>query len=115
VQDDQRQLRRNLAAIARVRTAIAHLHTRVTDSTITVSVRGPAARTHHPSHASGGGGTFTLRRGLHDAGRVLVVAAGVALIVLAALAPIALLAALGAWGWVLLRRRRREGALGPRP
>jgi hypothetical protein len=113
VQSDQRQLRRNLAAIARDRTAITHLHARVADSTISVSVRGPAARTRHPSHTSGGG-AFTLHRGLHDAGRVLVVAAGVALIVLAVLVPVGLLAALGVWGWMLLRRRRREGALGPR-
>ncbi|MHB1568052.1 MAG: DUF4349 domain-containing protein [Solirubrobacteraceae bacterium] len=60
-----------------------------------------------PSHNSG----FTLGRAAHDAGRVLVVVAGVALIVLAALVPVALLAALGIWIGLALRRRRREQAL----
>jgi hypothetical protein len=61
--------------------------------------------------ASGSGGGFTLGNAVHDAGRVLTVAAGVALIGLAALVPIALLAALGWWIFWVLRRRRREHAL----
>jgi hypothetical protein len=60
--------------------------------------------------ASRGGG-FTIGKGAHDAGRVLTVAAGVALIVLAALVPVALLVALGGWVVSALRRRRREQAL----
>ncbi len=59
------------------------------------------------SHSGG----FTIGKGAHDAGRVLMVVAGVALIVLAALVPIALLAALGWWVGSALRRRRREQAL----
>ena len=39
-------------------------------------------------------GSFTLGKAAHDAGRVLTVAAGVALIALAALVPLALLGAL---------------------
>lgn len=63
-----------------------------------------------PVHPVTSGG-FTLPRAVHDAGRVLVVAAGVALIVLAALVPVGLLVALGLWVGALLRRRRREQAL----
>jgi hypothetical protein len=56
-------------------------------------------------------GSFTIGRGAHDAGRVLTVAAAVALIVGAALLPLALLAALAWWIATALRRRRREHAL----
>jgi hypothetical protein len=54
---------------------------------------------------------FTIGRAGHDAMRVLVVSAGVALIVLAALVPTGLVAALLMWLWVWLRQRRREHAL----
>ncbi len=57
------------------------------------------------------GGGFTVGKGWHDAVRVLTVAAGVALIALAALVPFGLLAALAWWIAVLARRRRREQAL----
>jgi hypothetical protein len=58
-------------------------------------------------HASG----FTISRAGHDALRVLVVSAGVALITLAVLIPLGLVAALLMWLWVWLRQRRREQAL----
>jgi hypothetical protein len=61
-----------------------------------------------PVHTAGG---FTIGRAVHDAGRVLVVGAGVILIVLAALIPIGLVAALIAWIAYWLRQRRREQAL----
>jgi hypothetical protein len=54
---------------------------------------------------------FTLGRATHDAGRVLEVAAGVALIALAALLPAGLLVALALWIAAALRRRARERAL----
>jgi hypothetical protein len=57
------------------------------------------------------GGGFTISKGWHDAVRVLTVAAGVALIALAALVPCGLLAALAWWIAALARRRRREQAL----
>jgi hypothetical protein len=60
--------------------------------------------------ASHGGG-FTLRRALHDAARVLVVVAGVALIALAVLVPLGLLVALVGWVGLVVRRRRREATL----
>jgi hypothetical protein len=63
-----------------------------------------------PLGTSSGGG-FTLHRAVHDAGRVLVVVAGVALIALAVLVPLALLVALAAWIAATLRRRGREQAL----
>jgi hypothetical protein len=60
------------------------------------------------SHGSGG---FGVGQAAHDAGRVLTVAAGVALIALAALTPIALVVALFWWTGTAVRRRRREQAL----
>jgi predicted phage tail protein len=59
----------------------------------------------------GHSGGFTIGTGAHDAGRVLMVAAGVGLIVLAVLVPVALLAALAWWAGSAVRRRRREHAL----
>lgn len=59
-------------------------------------------------HTSSG---FTISRAAHDAGRVLTVAAGVALIAAAAMVPIGLLGALAWWGAAAIRRRRREHAL----
>src|SRR5206468_10565294 len=64
----------------------------------------PPAVTHHSSG-------FGIGRAAHDAGHVLVVVAGVSLIVLAALVPVGLLAALAAWVSSAIRRRRREQAL----
>ncbi len=60
------------------------------------------------AHGSSG---FTLGKAAHDAGRVLTVAAGVALISLAALTPVALILALAWWIAAAVRRRRREQAL----
>jgi Domain of unknown function (DUF4349) len=107
----QAQLRRNDAAIVRDEDAIQGLDRKVTESTIGVSIQSPMATAHHHHRSAGGG--FTLGRALHDAGRVLVVAAGVALIALAVLVPAGLLAALAAWLWALARHRRRESTLGP--
>jgi Domain of unknown function (DUF4349) len=64
---------------------------------------GPVA--HH------GSGFFTLGKAADDAGRVLTVAAGIALITLAAVTPLALIGALSWWITVAVRRRRREQAL----
>jgi hypothetical protein len=60
-------------------------------------------------HSSG----FTISHAGHDAMRVLVVSAGVALITLAVMIPVGLVAALLMWLWVWLRQRRREHALTP--
>jgi hypothetical protein len=63
----------------------------------------PVAK-HHSS-------AFSIGRAGHDALRVLVVSAGVALIGLAVMVPLGLVAALLMWLWVWLRQRRREHAL----
>lgn len=62
-----------------------------------------------PVHHGGGG--FTVGKAAHDAGHVLTVAAGVALIGLAGLLPLALVAALAWWIYAALRRRSRLQAL----
>ncbi len=64
-----------------------------------------------PIPAGHGSGGFTLGTAAHDAGRVLTIAAGIALIVLAALVPVALLGGAGLWIAATVRRRRREQAL----
>jgi hypothetical protein len=64
-----------------------------------------------PAPVSHGGGGFTVGKAAHDAGRVLTVAAGVALIALAAITPVALVVALMWWVGSALKRRRREQAL----
>jgi hypothetical protein len=60
------------------------------------------------AHKSGG---FGIGRAAHDAGRVLTVAAGGALIAIAALTPVGLVVALVWWVGSTVRRRRREQAL----
>ncbi|MGP0034473.1 MAG: DUF4349 domain-containing protein [Solirubrobacteraceae bacterium] len=60
------------------------------------------------AHKSGG---FGIGRAAHDAGRVLTVAAGGALIAIAALTPVGLVVALVWWVGAAVRRRRREQAL----
>jgi hypothetical protein len=74
-------------------------------ATVAVTVQGTGKAT------TKGGGAWTPRDALHDAGRVLEVAGGVLLIAAAALAVPAILAALALLGARVLRRRRREGAL----
>lgn len=64
-----------------------------------------------PAPAPAKGSSFTIGRAAHDAGRVLVVVAGVALIGLAVLVPVGLVAALAVWVAMAVRRRRREHAL----
>lgn len=100
------QIRDADAAISRDSTKLNALHHQVDNSQISVTIN--AARA--PGHTSSGGG-FTLGRAAHDAGRVLVVAAGVALIALAVLVPLALVGAVAGWVGLAVRRRRREQAL----
>lgn len=95
------------AAISRDEAALNALNRSVGFSQIYVSINAGAL----PVPAHHGSGGFTLRKAVHDAGRVLTVAAGVALIVLAALLPVALVAALLWWIGSTMRRRRRQQAL----
>jgi hypothetical protein len=95
------------AQISSDQSTLNALNHQVNYSQIQVTINGAEiVPVRHPG-ASG----FTLGKAAHDAGRVLTVAAGVALITLAALVPIALLVALGLWVTTAIRRRRREQAL----
>jgi hypothetical protein len=101
------QLRLAERQITSWQSTLASLQHQISNSDVSVQINSgglpfvPVAR-------SGG---FTIHRALHDAGRVLVVSAGVALITLAVLVPVGLLGALLMWLWVWLRQRRREHAL----
>jgi Domain of unknown function (DUF4349) len=96
-------------AIAADQKTIRDLQQRIGYSTISVNINAAPVPPVTPTHSGGGG--FTLHRAVHDAGRVLTVAAGVALITLAALVPIGLVAAFALWIGTTIRRRRREHAL----
>lgn len=65
--------------------------------------------TDSPAHGAAAG--WTLSDALHDAGRVLAVALGVALVVLAALVPLSIAGVIAAFGLAAWRRRRRDAAL----
>jgi Domain of unknown function (DUF4349) len=94
------------ASISSDEATLRGLNHQINFSQITVTINAaPATVTHR------GSGSFTLGKAAHDAGRVLTVAAGVALISLAALTPVALIGALAGWIVVTVRRRRREQAL----
>ncbi|HEY8763512.1 MAG TPA: DUF4349 domain-containing protein [Solirubrobacteraceae bacterium] len=101
------QIRDAENAIANAQADLRGLNHRVNFSSVSVTV----AATLLAPVSHGGSGGFTLRRALHDAGRVLTVAAGVALITLAVLVPVGLVGLLGWWISSAARRRRREHAL----
>jgi hypothetical protein len=101
------QLRDADATISRDSASLSGLHRSVANSSLTVTIQ--AASVPVPTASHGGG--FTLHSAVHDAGRVLVVVAGVALIALAVLVPLGLLIALVGWVGLVLRRRRREAVL----
>ena len=100
IADADAAINRDLAALHRLQRKVAYSQIAVTINSVSLPVT-PASR----------GGGFTLSRAVHDAGRVLVVVAGVGLIALAVLIPIGLLVALGVWLSIVLRRRRREQVL----
>jgi hypothetical protein len=96
------------ASIASDLSTLRGLQRQVAYSNITLRIQSttaPPPVTHH--HSSG----FTIGKAAHDAGRVLVVVAGVALIALAVMVPVGLVAALLAWVGSAVRRRRRDQAL----
>ena len=95
------------SAISSAQATLSGLNHQIDYSQIQVTINGAliAPAKHHKNTG------FTLGTAAHDSGRVLTIAAGVALIALAALVPIALLAALGWWVVTAVRRRRREQAL----
>ena len=99
------RLRDNRSEIAQRKGALDAQRRRADLATVSVTVQGTGDATNK------GGGAWTPRDALHDAGRVLEIAGGVALIALAVLAPLAILAALALLAGRALRRHRREGAL----
>jgi hypothetical protein len=99
------QLRDADASIASDLSTLRGLQSQVAYSRLAVTIQASAVAA--PVHGS----SFTLGRAAHDAGRVLVVAAGAALIALAVLVPVGLVAALLAWAGLAIRRRRREQVL----
>ena len=95
------------ASIASDLSTLRGLQRQVAYSRIAVNIEPAGAPAPVAHHSSG----FGIGRAAHDAGRVLVVVAGVALIVLAVLVPVGLVAAFAAWVGFAIRRRRREQAL----
>jgi hypothetical protein len=100
------RLRLNRSQIAAVKGELAGLRRRANLATVDVTVQGTG-----PKAGSGTGGAWTPKDALHDALRVLEVAAGVTLVAGAVLVPLALIAALGALASRGRRRRRRDAAL----
>jgi Domain of unknown function (DUF4349) len=101
------QIRDANASIAGDLATLRAMHRAVDLSAIALTINASTI----PGHPVSGGSSFTLGGAAHDAGRVLVIAAGVALISLAALVPLAMLAGVVLWLGYAIRRRRREHAL----
>ncbi len=95
------------ARIAHLESSLRSLHRQVSFSNISVAINAAMV----PGHPVSGGSGFTLGKAAHDAGRVLVIAAGVALITLAVLVPLGMVVAVALWVAFAIRRRRREQAL----
>jgi hypothetical protein len=93
------------AAIVRAQGAFNAISTRASTAEVEVSIVGDE---------KAGAEGLTLRRGLRDAGRVLLVTVSAILVAAAVLVPIALIAALVLGTRRALIRRRREGALDTR-
>ncbi len=94
------------SSIASLESRLRSLDRAVSMSRITLTINAAATPAGHRGSSS-----FTLGKAAHDAGRVLTVAAGVALITLAVLVPVALLVGIAAWVAVTVRQRRRERSL----
>jgi uncharacterized protein DUF4349 len=106
----QAQLKLAEQQIASDSNALGRLTHQIDFSELQVQINaGPIIIAPHPVAKSSGG--FGLGKAWHDSVKVITVAAGVSLIALAGLLPIALLLALIAWAGYWVRRRRREAAL----
>jgi hypothetical protein len=104
----KQQIANENAVLARARGSLRSLSRKVDYSNVYVTVQATAGGM-PPGGGSGGG--FGLHQAGRDALRVLEVTAGIALIVLAALLPLGLVAALTWWIGATMQRRRRERAL----
>jgi hypothetical protein len=101
------QLQRAEQLITTRKRRLAALHREVSYATVSVEVQGDRGGAATPPP----GGRWTPADALRDAGRVLEVSAGVAVIALAVLVPLGLLGALAAVAGRMVVRRRRERAL----
>lgn len=95
------------ASISSDEATLGRLNRQVNFSQVNVQINASAP----PVPVAHGSGGFGIGRAAHDAGRVLTVVAGAALIAIAALTPVGLLIALAWWVAAVVRRRRREQAL----
>ena len=95
------------ASISSDQATLNRLNHQVGFSQLSVEINARSA----PAPVSHGNGGFGIGQAAHDAGRVLTVAAGISLIGIAALLPVALVAGLAWWVGSTVRRRRREQAL----
>ena len=102
------RLRLNRSRIAQLNGELAALRRRANLATVDVAVQGVRRG---DGGGVAGGGPWTPADALRDALRVLEVAAGVIVVALAVLVPLALLGAPAALVGRALRRRRREAAL----
>jgi hypothetical protein len=97
------ELRSERGQTARLRNQLARLHQRTTYSRVLVRIQSGAA--------SDSNGTWGIGDAFHDAGHILGIAAGVTLVGLAVIAPLALLCLLAWLAQRLWLRTRRERAL----
>jgi hypothetical protein len=103
------QIRDAERSISSDESSLAALNHRIAYSNISLTIFAGAQPPVTPTHHGSSG--FTLGKATHDAGRVLVVVAGVLLIGLAVLLPVAAIAALAWWVGGMVTHRRRERAL----
>jgi hypothetical protein len=103
------QIRDAGRSISSDESSLAALNHRIAYSNISLTIFAGAQPPVTPTHHGSSG--FTLGKATHDAGRVLVVVAGVLLIGLAVLLPVAAIAALAWWVGGMVTHRRRERAL----
>ena len=103
------QIRDAERSISSDESSLAALNRRIAYSNISLTIFAGAQPPVTPTHHGSGG--FTLGKATHDAGRVLVVVAGVLLIGLAVLLPVAAIAGLAWWVGGMVTHRRRERAL----
>lgn len=107
----EKQLREERRQHAAIRASLDNLHKRASMSEVSVRIVTGSGSGVVPA-GKGSDSGWSIGDALHDAGRILTIAAGVLLIALAVLAPIALIAMLV---WLAARfrlRRLRERALG---
>jgi hypothetical protein len=106
------RLREERRRHASIRASLEHLHKRASLSEVRLTIVTGHGAGAVPVGKGKSGGNWSVGDALHDAGHILTVAAGVLLIALAILAPIALIALL-LWSANRFRiRRLRERALG---